>query len=101
MKAKNTEKNYQEWLDIQNAIGEIIEHARYLMLRWQDEWQYEDRRQYEESLRSACKTHGFTFMRANKMFKCLTINAVCKSKKYRVKIRLYSSAASFTLEELP
>lgn len=47
--------------------GDLLHHLVYLYERWQDEWRYEDFKDYEEAMRKRLPViEGMAFLKANK-----------------------------------
>lgn len=91
-------KNYPSTHDVMSDIESLIQHCRYLQLRWKDEYQYEDRKQYIKSITECCAKLGFQLIKASETFSRIQIKFLCDGMLYRSKISLMASGANYTLE---
>lgn len=91
-------KNYPSTHDVMNDIESLICHCRYLQLRWKDEYQYEDRKQYIKSITECCDKLGIQLIKASETFCQIQIKFLCGGVPYKSKISLMASGANYTLE---
>lgn len=95
-----TMKNYISRKDLDTNIKSLIEYCHYLVIRWQDEWQYEDPKQYENVIRFRCKEQGFELIRVSKSFRQLHLKMLFNTKNYLVKLVLGKNGATCKFIEI-